>query len=365
MKVFKKVIFIVIFMLATLANYANKNNFYNAKNNNNITFVFKGTKKGHQLKVKDQNGEVLYSEEIKRKGNITKSFNFNNLKDGSYTLELEKDFEIIVKSIKIERNKVVIEKAENIIFKPVIRHESDKLMISKITFDKNLNLDTKKLIYSINKKTKAVILANPNQPTGTIIDKKKLKKIIYLSKKFNFLLLIDEAYIDFCKKNSVISEINRYNNIFVTRTFSKAFGLAGLRLGFIASSKNNIKELIKVKPLSDINSLSIKISLLLLNNIKEVEKNIKNINLSKEKIANFCKKNNITFINSKTNFVHLQFEDSNKVKELFSLFKKNKILARSNFEGLPASIENSLRFSLGELSTSRKIIKILKKHYKL
>ena len=237
--------------------------------------------------------------------------------------------------------------------------------IKKITFDKNLNLDTKKLIYSINKKTKAVILANPNQPTGTIIDKKKLKKIIYLSKKFNFLLLIDEAYIDFCKKNSVISEINRYNNIFVTRSFSKAFGLAGLRLGFIASSKNNIKELIKVKPLSDINSLSIKISLLLLNNIKEVEKNIKNINLSKEKIANFCKKNNITFINSKTNFVHLQFEDSNKVKELFSLFKKNKILARSNFEGLPASIENSLRFSLGELSTSRKIIKILKKHYKL
>jgi len=136
MKVFKKVIFIVIFMLATLANYANKNNFYNTKNSENITFVFKGTKKGHQLKVKDQNGEVLYSEEIKRKGNITKSFNFNNLKDGSYTLELEKDFEIIVKSIKIERNKVVIEKAENIIFKPVIRLESDKLMISKITFDK-------------------------------------------------------------------------------------------------------------------------------------------------------------------------------------------------------------------------------------
>jgi len=95
MKVFKKVILIVIFMLATLANYANKNNFYNAKNSDNITFVFKGTKKGHQLKVKDQNGEVPYSEEIKRKGNITKSFNFNNLKDGSYTLELEKILKLL------------------------------------------------------------------------------------------------------------------------------------------------------------------------------------------------------------------------------------------------------------------------------
>lgn len=95
MKVFKKVILIVIFMLATLANYANKNNFYNAKNSDNITFVFKGTKKGLQLKVKDQNGEVPYSEEIKRKGNITKSFNFNNLKDGSYTLELEKILKLL------------------------------------------------------------------------------------------------------------------------------------------------------------------------------------------------------------------------------------------------------------------------------
>lgn len=136
MKVFKKLILIFIFMLATLISYANKNNLYSEKISNKITIVFKEVKKGHQLKVKGPNGEVLYSEEIKKRGNVTKSFNFNNLKDGNYTLELEKDFEIIVKSIKIERNKVVIEKAENVIFKPVIRRESDKLMISKITFDK-------------------------------------------------------------------------------------------------------------------------------------------------------------------------------------------------------------------------------------
>lgn len=136
MKTIKRTVLVVVFMLGTLVNYANNNDFNNILNAKKVKVVFKDAKEGHQLRVKDQNGIVLYSENVKSEGKLTKVFNFAQLNDGNYTLELEKDFQIIVKSLKIEGNTVTFNKvAEKVIFKPVIRNENNKLMISKISFD--------------------------------------------------------------------------------------------------------------------------------------------------------------------------------------------------------------------------------------
>ena len=136
MKTIKRTVLVVVFMLGTLVNYANKSDFNNELNAKTIKIVFKETKKGEQLRVKDQNGVVLYSENVKSEGKLTKVFNFNELNDGNYTLELEKQFQIVVKSLKIVNNKVIFNAAaEKVIFKPVVRNENNRLLISKINFD--------------------------------------------------------------------------------------------------------------------------------------------------------------------------------------------------------------------------------------
>lgn len=127
-----------VFMMATFINYANNtdlknDNVFNAKQ---VKVVFKAVKKGQQLSIKNNNGVVLYTENIEKQGLLAKVFDFSKLNDGNYTLELEKDFSIVVKSLKIVGNEVIIdENSTKVIFKPVVRNVDDKLMISKIAFD--------------------------------------------------------------------------------------------------------------------------------------------------------------------------------------------------------------------------------------
>ena len=120
----------------------------------------------------------------------------------------------------------------------------------KINFDKNLNLDQKKLFKSINEKTNLVILANPNSPTGTIIDEKILLKVIKLCKKFNSFLLIDECYFGYYSK-TVIKHVRSYDNLIISRSLSK-IGLAGCRIGYLIASKKTAKMLYKFRPFYEI-----------------------------------------------------------------------------------------------------------------
>jgi len=137
MKTIKRKVLVVVFMLMTLLNYANKNELNNLLDAKKIMIVFKDAKKGQKLTIKDDSGIVLHLEDVKKGGNLIKYFDFSKLKNGNYTLELEKDFEIIIKLITVKNNVVVFdEDAQTTIFKPVIRNEKNMLMITQIAFDK-------------------------------------------------------------------------------------------------------------------------------------------------------------------------------------------------------------------------------------
>ena len=101
-----------------------------------VKVTFNNAKKGNQLTIKDANGTILHSEEILKKGTLVKTFNLSELENGIYTLELEKDFQIVVKSVKVNnRNVTFLVEAEKLIFKPIVRNKENKLMITKIAFD--------------------------------------------------------------------------------------------------------------------------------------------------------------------------------------------------------------------------------------
>lgn len=138
MKTSKKLVLVVVFMFGTLFNYANNDNdVSNIVNVKKVKVAFMNVKKGHQLTIKDENGVQLHSEIVSKSGVLTKIFDFSTLKDGKYTIELNKDFEIIVKTLEVNNGNVIFnDNSKKVIFKPVIRNDENLLMISKISFDK-------------------------------------------------------------------------------------------------------------------------------------------------------------------------------------------------------------------------------------
>ena len=159
--------------------------------------------------------------------------------------------------------------------------EAEKI---KIGFSPSLELEFDSLINRIDTNIKVVFIANPNKPTGTIISDDQIKQLIEKTERTNTLLVFDEAYQPFSGKESIIKYVNKYSHVLVLQTFSKAFGLASVRLGYIVTHPINVKSLFKVKPYSDINLLALKFSEYLLENYWIVEDYINEINESKNLI---------------------------------------------------------------------------------
>ncbi len=226
----------------------------------------------------------------------------------------------------------------------------------KIGYTKNLKLNLKKLLNSISNKISLVILANPNSPTGTIIEKKNMLKILKKCKKHKIPIVIDEAYEGFYKY-SYINYVKKFNNLIITRTFSKSFGLAGLRVGYAVANKNFSSLLNKFRPMYEINSIACLAIEFLIKNEKIITQHIKDVIFAKTFMIKELKKLNIDYINTHANFFHIKFKK--KISHIENIFKKNKILVRKG-PGVKG-YENYLRFSLGSKTQMEKIIHLVKK----
>ena len=229
----------------------------------------------------------------------------------------------------------------------------------KINYDKNLMLNYKKLFKNISKKVSLIILANPNSPTGTIIDRTIMLEILKRTKKLKIPIVIDEAYAGFYKA-SYIKYINKFKNLIIIRTFSKSFGLAGLRAGYAVGSAQNIKLMNKFRPMYEINSISCLAIEFLLNNISLVKKNIEQVEKSKKFLIKELTKLNINFINTNANFFHIEL--GKNVKKFEKIFIKSGILFRKG-PGVKG-FEKYSRFGLGSVKQMKKVLKLVKNVHK-
>lgn len=124
----------VVLILGTFINYANENNTsFDIIDGKKVRFEFKQVKKGHILSIINENGLVIYRQEIKNTGTYSQIFDLSKLEKGKYTTELEKDYEITIRNLTILEGKVYLQD-EKKLFKPVIRIEKNLVLISKITF---------------------------------------------------------------------------------------------------------------------------------------------------------------------------------------------------------------------------------------
>ena len=200
-----------------------------------------------------------------------------------------------------------------------------------------------------------IYITNPNNPTGKIIEPSEIEKL--LIKYPNKLFIIDEAYFEFSNKTCV-NMVKNYNNLFVTRTFSKAFSLASIRLGYICTNIKNINEINKIRNTKEVNSFAQSLGLTALKNINYVKDRISIINNNKEFFINELKKLNIEFIDSMSNFVLIKVINSS---DLINKHTNQNILIRdrSSFKGL----ENCVRITIGEYEDMETIIKTIKSLY--
>ncbi|MGC4021729.1 MAG: histidinol-phosphate transaminase [Cyclobacteriaceae bacterium] len=181
---------------------------------------------------------------------------------------------------------------------------------------------------AINSKTKLIFLCSPNNPSGNLLS---FDKIIGLLNTFKGIVVIDEAYIDFSSSPSFMSQLSIYKNLVVLQTLSKAWGLAGLRLGMCFASIEIISLLNKIKPPYNIGSQAQSIALQQLNNIDQKQKHVEEILSQRNYVANELTKLSIVekVFPSDANFVLVKVKQAKKIYQ--SLIEKGIVVRdRSN-----------------------------------
>lgn len=195
-----------------------------------------------------------------------------------------------------------------------------------------------------NTDIRLIIIANPNQPTGTITDKSKLLEIIELAEKKDTVVVIDEAYYMFTDETCV-DLVSMFSNLLVVRTFSKAFGLASLRLGYVVANEERINELMLLRPVTDSNGIALKIGKYALDNIDWLATRVKEFIDGREFLYKKFTENGLKTFKSYTNFLLLKNPDIQSASNILKKTKAKNYLLKGPFNFSP--LENCIRITVG------------------
>ena len=236
-----------------------------------------------------------------------------------------------------------------------------KIVFSK---EKNFRVSVENIIKKVNKKTKIVFIANPNNPTGTYLEKKEL---IDLRKKLNnkILLVVDDAYDEYMKDKNYSSGLNIFKNkknVFILRTFSKIYGLASLRVGWGYGDRKIIDALNMIKPPFNVNKIAQLCAVESLKDSKFITKSVKHNLFWSKKIKTSLEQFNIFCNKVSANFLLLNFDkcklNANNVEK--KLLKKGLILRDTKTYG----IKNCLRLTIGNNSENKLFLKSINRIFK-
>lgn len=174
---------------------------------------------------------------------------------------------------------------------------------------------------------KLVCLPNPDSPTGTVFAPEELREIIEACGSVGALILIDEAYYPFYSE-TCLPWIEEYHHLAVTRTFAKAWGLAGLRIGYVAACPEMIQLLHKVRPMYEVNTIAVAVVEKMLDYKDEVLKSVERLNAAKSEFLETMRGLGLRTFNSEGNFMHVAF--GKYASEVHSSLK-NMVLYRQDF----------------------------------
>jgi histidinol-phosphate aminotransferase len=225
--------------------------------------------------------------------------------------------------------------------------------VQKVPLTAGFQLRTDKILDAVDKHTKIIFICSPNNPSGNKVDR---DDILYLLKKFKGIVVVDEAYIDFSDEPSFTTELKNFKNLVVMQTFSKAWGLASLRLGMAFASKDLIKILNRIKPPYNISGLTQETVLVAIDNYEKVKSMITDILSEREYLKSRLE--SLAFINkihpSDANFLLVKMPNANLVYD--ELIDK-KVIVRNRSKVLLC--EDCLRITVGVRAENERLVEAL------
>ena len=267
-------------------------------------------------------------------------------------------FELVCKLFLSKGDEVIVPEYSFIIYRIYSRMFGAKVRYAK---EENFKPSVQSILDQVSRKTKIVFLANPNNPTGTYLDKFEILK---LRKKLrsDILLVIDDAYYEYINDPNYSSGIQLFSkskNVLVTRTFSKIYGLAGLRIGWGYGSKEIIKKLYEIKPPFNVSRPALFAATQAVQDSKWLNKAINHNNFWAEKIYETLDEIGIATNKTSVNFFLLNFDFVNySANQVFNKLANSGILVRQMDV---YNIKNSLRVTIGSSKENKKFISALRK----
>lgn len=224
----------------------------------------------------------------------------------------------------------------------------------EVLLNEDFQLNTAAIMERIDSRTKLIFICNPNNPTGNTFDKESIETLL---KSFRGMVVIDEAYIDFASQPSWISRLEEFPNLIVTQTLSKAYGMAGIRLGICYASQQVISIINKVKPPYNVNELTQRKALERLEDTQLIKNEINSILEAKDSLIkalielNWVEK----VYNSEANFLLLKVD--NATLRYQQLIAKGIVIRDRSTQPLCG---NTVRITIGTQAENTKLIEVLK-----
>jgi len=225
----------------------------------------------------------------------------------------------------------------------------------------NYKVSVDSIIKNINASTKVIFIDNPNNPSGTYLNKNDLNKLLFKVPK-NVVIIIDGAYAEYVENENYdngFDLIKRFDNIVITRTFSKVYGLAGVRLGWCYTSKKIASILNKVKPPFNANTIALQMASVALQDVQHLNSVISENKRNREWFEEGLKKLHIKCLQSTSNFIFVECnQNSDMAAKIHNLLLQNGIIVRQlHSYGLP----HCLRITIGTREEIEKTIDVLVK----
>ncbi len=259
--------------------------------------------------------------------------------------ELEPFYGKIKKWLNVGRDNILLTSGSDMGIKSVFEtyiNEGDKVLISLpnyamfscynkmfggieqiIWYREDFSLDVSSLIKKMHDDLKLVIISNPGH-TGKVVEENDLIRIIEQARVNNTLVLVDEAYHHFYP-GTMIGYINKFKNMIIARTFSKAFGLASLRIGVLVACKELIEELYRVKLVHEITGVAAKIGSYMLDHMDIVEKYVMEVNHGKALLYKRLPKLGIQVYESESNFMFFKLPENRDSIDLVKFLEERNI----------------------------------------
>ncbi len=232
----------------------------------------------------------------------------------------------------------------------------NNVAVKAVPLTPQFQIDLEALEDAITANTKLIFLCSPNNPTANSLAREDVELVL---NNFDGLVVLDEAYINFSRQRSFVPELIEYPNLVVMQTFSKAWGLAALRLGMTFASKEIIQVLNKIKPPYNINQVTQELVLTALNNLEEVNSMIVEIVKEREQLAIDLK--NLNFVlevyPSDANFLLVKVQDARGV---YNYLKEKGIVVRNRSNVILC--EGCIRITIGTEAENKVLMNALKQY---